>query len=231
MTHLNIVPAEPSADELQTKALTVAEQAKALRVADAAGFAKAGDTLKVIKGMAAEIVDFFAPLKKKAHEAHKALTAAETKQLAPLAEAERTLKAAMVTYQAEEDRKRRAEELRLQEEARRRAEDDALLEAIALEESGEKEAAEAIIAAPVVAPVVMLRPAARVEGVTFRETWRAEVTDALTLVRAVAEGKAPLACITVNTSFLDGQARALKGAFAIPGARAIAEKVVSAARA
>ncbi|HEU4401903.1 MAG TPA: hypothetical protein VFT43_07335, partial [Candidatus Polarisedimenticolia bacterium] len=62
-------------------------------------------------------------------------------------------------------------------------------------------------------------------GVTFRDAWKARVDDAMALVKAVAEGKAPLAYLTVNQAALDAQARVLKGELRVPGVVAYNEPV------
>jgi hypothetical protein len=51
--------------------------------------------------------------------------------------------------------------------------------------------------------------------------WRAEVIDFAALVRAVADGRAPLAALQVDQAFLDDQAAQAGEALALPGVRAV----------
>lgn len=228
---ITLVEPEPEQEHaLETKALDIASQAKLLVVRDPLTFQKAGDILRLIKAMSSEVTSFFEPLKKKAHEAHKALTTAEKEKLAPLVEAETHLKRGMATFQEEEERRRREEERRLQEEANRRAEEDRLALAIEAEKAGDKESAEELLAAPVEAPIVVVKPAASVAGVSFRDNWKAQVNDVRALARAVADGTVPAMAILPNQSFLDNQARATKGQLTYAGVRFYSEKVVSAGR-
>jgi hypothetical protein len=73
-------------------------------------------------------------------------------------------------------------------------------------------------AAMVVAPVVQAeRP--KVVGVSTREVWHGECADLLALVRAIADGKAPLSLVIANDKLIGQQARALKHDFTVPGIR------------
>jgi hypothetical protein len=228
---ITLVEPEPEQEHaLETKALDIASQAKLLVVRDPLTFQKAGDILRLIKAMSSEVTSFFEPLKKKAHEAHKALTTAEKEKLAPLVEAETHLKRGMATFQEEEERRRREEERRLQEEANRRAEEDRLALAIEAEKAGDKESAEELLAAPVEAPVVVVRSETKAAGISFRENWKSRCIDIKALARGVADGTVPAMAILPNQSFLDNQARASKGEIKYPGVQTYSEKVVSAGR-
>jgi len=214
--------------ELSAKARDLAESVKLVQITSPETYAMAANGLQLIKGMTKEIKDFFAPLKEKAFAAHRALTAAENEKLAPLVEAERFAKGAMTTWQLEQEAAARVEQRRLEEEARKRAEEEKLLDAIDAEQAGEPEAAERILAEPVLAPVVRIAPPVpQVAGISMRETWSAEVVDMRALVRAVADGKVPMRALVVDTVFLNGQARALKGDMNYPGVRAVSKRSVA----
>lgn len=214
--------------ELSAKARDLAESVKLVHITSPETYAMAANGLQLIKGMTKEIKDFFAPLKEKAFAAHRALTAAENDKLAPLVEAERFAKGAMTTWQLEQEAAARVEQRRLEEEARKRAEEEKLLDAIDAEAAGETEAAERILAEPLLAPVVRIAPPVpQVSGISMRETWSADVFDLKALVRAVADGKVPMRALVVDTVFLNGQARALKGDLNYPGVRAVSKRSVA----
>lgn len=209
----------------------------ALVIASDTQYAAAADHLKTIKAFQRRVTDWFAPLKRKAQDAHRALCEEERKILTPAADDERRIKAAIGAYTEQQERARREEETRLREEARQREETARLAEAAALEREAQatgdatlQAAAEALIEAPIaVAPVqAVTPPAPKVEGVSYREVYRAEVTDLMTLVKAVAAGQQPLTLLEANQSALDGLARALRTAYAVPGTRLIAERTVVA---
>jgi len=146
----------------------------------------------------------------------------ERNWLKPLEEEKEKKVSAMQIWFDEQARIRRAEQARLEEEARKAAEEATLEQAMALEKNGHREEAEAVIAAPVVAPAVYVPPTVpKGMGQFMRKNWGAEVTDLMALVKAVAAGTVPIQAIEANTVFLNQQARALKSALQYPGVRAV----------
>ncbi len=222
------VPVEP-AKALESKVLTWPERARALTVDSDERFHEAGGLLVGIKGLRKEIEDHHRPVMAAAFAAHKAATAAKKKLDDPLDEAERTIKRSMSAYHDAQERKRREEQARLEAEARRQEEERRLAEAQALEAEGRHDEAEAALDEPNIAPVAPAPPPVpKVGGISMRETWSAEVIDLAALVRAVAEGKAPVGLVQANQSALDQLARALKATMAVPGVTVRRQTGVSA---
>ena len=81
---------------------------------------------------------------------------------------------------------------------------------------------------PVFTPPIQAAP--KVEGVSFRDLWSAEVTDLLALARAVADGVVAPTLLIPNQPALNKMAVALKGELRIPGVVARCERI-SAVRA
>lgn len=213
------------------KALAYPDQARSLRITDAGTYQAACDFLMGIKALRAEIADTFEPHVKRAHEAHKALLKEQKDAEAPLIEAERIAKAALVVYDQEQERIRRDEQRRLQEQLRREEEERRLAEAVDLEQAGEQAEADALISAPVDVPVVAVAPMTpKVSGISYRETWSAEVTDLAALVAYVARHSQFAGLLSPNMPALNGQARSLKGQLQIPGVKAICTRDVAAGR-
>lgn len=213
------------------KALTYPAQARALVIADAGSYQQACDFLKGVKALRTEIADTFEPHIKRAHEAHKALLKEKADAEAPLAEAERITKAALVTYDQQQEHLRREEQARLQAEVRRQEEERRLAEAVELEEAGELAEAEALIAAPVSVPTVAVAPSTpKVSGIAYRETWSASVTDLAALVKYVAAHPQFAGFLLPNLPALNAQARSLKGQMQIPGVEAICTRDVAAGK-
>ena len=103
----------------------------------------AGQFGVMLKQKAAEVTEFFKPMKDTAYKAQRP-SAPEKEMLTPLRNAEKTLKKTMGDYAMEQERKRREAE----EAARRAAEEEArrkLEEAAALEKSGDVAGAEAAL--------------------------------------------------------------------------------------
>jgi hypothetical protein len=167
-------------------------------------------------------------MKQKANELHKSLTGAENNACGPIDEVVAKLDSRARMYRREEEEKRRAEALVLQAEADKRAADRLIEEAIVVEALVGKEAGEAVLNEKVVAPIVVAAPAVqKIEGISFRETWKAEVHDFKALCRAVADGAAPLDCLKVDTAKLNAMARSMKDALVIPGVRVVKDETTS----
>ncbi len=99
---------------------------------------------RTIKQKTAQVQEFFAPMKKAAHDAHANICAREKAILAPLVEAERILKKTMGNYLMEVERRRKEEEERQRLAAQAEA-DKKLQEAMALESAGKTDEAEAAL--------------------------------------------------------------------------------------
>lgn len=215
--------AEPMTDhpDLNGKSLTLLEQAQAIEITDNDIYVIANDLDAGLTALEREIVETFANPKKKAHEAHKAVVAAETKALSPIKQARAFLGPKIIGWRREQERKRQELQRKLDEEARRREEEERLAQAVALE-------AEAVISEPIAPPPVVapsLIP--KIQGASIRETWSAEVMDLKALVRAVAAGLVPIQAVSANQVFLNQQARAMKRDLNYPGVRAISDENLS----
>lgn len=156
--------------EVYTKALTVPEQAKAVRIVDDASYESAAGVLLRVKDLRAEIAGVFGPIIKRAHEAHKEALAQQKKVEQPLVDAEAILKPQMVRYLDQKEKERRAEATRLEAEARKLEEDARLEAAAAAEATGDHAAAEAIFEQPLPPPpVVVQKTVPKVSGISSKE--------------------------------------------------------------
>lgn len=98
-------------------------------------------------------------------------------------------------------------------------------EAQALEMQAQVSAATAAVVT--IAPTVSAP--AKVSGISTRLTYSAEVTNLMALVKAVAEGKAPIEALQADTKFIGAQARAFKKPGELyPGVTVVAQASVSA---
>jgi hypothetical protein len=204
-------------NEVETRALSVVDQAKSVKVIDAESYVTAGQMYTSIVAMMKEVDDAFDKNIKRWHEGHKGAIADKAKYWNPLDAAKRAVKKALGDYDAEQERIRRAEEARLQEIARKEEEERKLAEAIAAEQSGDKQEAEAIMEEPVyVAPVVVKKEVPKVEGVVFRTVWKFRIID---------EKKIPREYLTPDSVKIGGVVRSMKKATNIPGIQVYEERV------
>lgn len=121
-------------NDVESKALTIVDQAKAVQVTDAESYISAGALWQQIGEMMKQVEDTFDPLIEAAHKSHKAALAKKAEFYKPLEQAKANVKQLMSKYDEEQERIRRAEEARLaeiarQEEEKRRQEELAALEA------------------------------------------------------------------------------------------------------
>lgn len=89
----------------------------------------------------------------------------------------------------------------------------------ALEAAAEAAHKAAAPAAQVAALVVAASEPVKVEGMTTRDVWTATVIDLPSLLRAVADGRAPADFVVVNGLALDRYVNATRGTALIPGVR------------
>ncbi len=221
---------------VETKALSVIDQAKDVVVTDAATYTSAGILWKSIGEMIKEVKETFDPICEAAHQAHKKATEKRAKYLDPLTAAQKSVKQLMSAYDLEQERIRQAEQRRLEEEARKAEEERRLQEAIEAEEEAKRngatveeaaQEAQAIIEEPVyVPPVVLPKATPKLQGgPVYREVWSAQVTDIKALCKAVAEGRASTECVMANMPVLNKMATALKNTMNVPGVTAVSRRV------
>lgn len=225
MTNLKISPeAEQSAKDAQAL-LSVASQ---FIIHNANDYQTAADNLKTIKSKHNEIEQLRKTLKAPILEAGRKLDTFFKKPLNALVLAEKDYKRIMVDYQEKQERlQREAEKKARDEHARQQQEAEEL--ALKEIENGNDEKADQILSAAEAMPapiVVTNKPT--VEGISKRDNWKAEITDLSALVKAVAEGKAPMTMIQANTKTIGQMARALKGSVNYPGVRFYNDKTIAA---
>ena len=185
--------------------------AASMNVTCAEEYTVASNFLKTIKFAQSKVTAFFAPMKQKAHEAHKAITMQESAMLKPLHDAENALKRNMLTFYAEQERIRIDAQRKLQAEADEaaRKERERLLREASKLKTPELREQRMEQAASVIAPVVQVSSVAPVvSGQSVRKTWTAKVVD-VSLV--------PREWMVVNQSALDAFARSTKGAVKVAG--------------
>jgi hypothetical protein len=216
----------PKEDEVTREVATVETQAKELKVVDAASYIAAGELWKGIKALRAKVADTFDDIIKAAHLAHKKAVEKKKMHDGPLDAAERMVKQAMSVYDLEEEKKRQAEQRRLEEIARKAAEEQALMDAIAAEDEAKRngatkeeaaQEAETVMAEPVyVPPVVLPKATPKMQGgPVYRTIWKFRIKD----VNAI-----PRQYMVPNEVAIGGVIRSLKGQANIPGIEVYEER-------
>lgn len=212
----------------------VVQTFKEYKITTPAEHKASAEDLKRVKGKIAQLTEIRISLTKPIDEAKKRIMDLFRKPIEQLQTLEGAMKRAILTFEEEEESRRRKEEERLQSEARAREQkekDKIETKAKKLEDKGDEDAAEELRRKKedvyVPAPIVESR-IEKVSGVHKIQVWKAEVTDLMALVRAVAEGSAPLMFIEANTQAISKQAKATKDTLKFPGLRFFCENTISA---
>jgi len=215
---------EPTVDnEIKTEALALIEQARAIKVTNAAEYQQACDFGRELAGRIKRAEIYFENLIEPARTAWKRLTTARDAILTPMEQAKKHVSQLAANWQLEERKRAEAEAEQERIKAVRAEEDRRLQAAEALAAEGRQAEAEQLlveeaIPMPIVANVSQNVP--KVSGVsTARLYFGIEVTSLKLLVEAAAAGKIPLECLKADESFLKKQAAAFKGKLAYPGVR------------
>lgn len=244
------------APKLQEQAGALTRTAAALQVVDAESFVTGGELLKDANAYLKRVAEVFDPIDRAQIEARRVTIEQRKKLEAPAVAVKEALGKRLADYEKEQQRLRREEEERQrqererleaeerervrqeQERLQREAEERALEEAAAAEAAGDTELAERIVATPpvvetpaprpVFTPPALVRTPPKVEGVSFRDNWSAEVHDLAALVKAAAADPQYLGYLVANQTALNGVARALKDNLRIPGVRSRNDRTTSA---
>jgi len=204
--------------EVETKAMSIVDQAKAVKVTDTATYTAAGSIWKSIGDMIKEVKDTFDPICEAAHRAHKQAVEKRSKFLDPLTATQKSVKGLMSAYDADQEQIRQEAERELREIARKEEEERQLAEALEAERNGDKEEMEVILEAPIyVPPVIVPKTTPKLQGgPVYRTIWQFRITDAQ---------KIPRAYLMPDEVKIGGVVRALKEATNIPGVEAYSSRV------
>ena len=210
--------------EAQEKAVALRAQVDALTVTDQASYDLAQSlNEQALKSKKAFHV-WFDPIDDTSKKARQATIAQGKKIDEPLDYIITTTGSRAAKWMAEERRKVAEKQAEADAKARKKAEDDQLAAAQLLQDLGMDEAAEEALAAEPVIEKVKVAAPVQAAGASVRTYYSAQVDDLLTLVKAVAEGKAPLACVEASMTYLNGRARLEQGTFSVPGVSVVKDE-------
>jgi hypothetical protein len=212
--------------------LTLADQAKALKIVDQQSYQTAVQHLLGVVDLRREIEQHHAPLKKSAYNTWQQAIAAEKHLLGPVIDAETTYKVAIAAYEAEQRRIETEARAKAENEARRLAEEALEREIEQAEAEGaDIEEIRAMTNHPLVVAPLRVEPAfQKAKGVTTAMNWRGEVTALPMLIKAIAAGKANINLVMPNEVAINALARSSRGTLTVPGIRFFSEPVVRAGR-
>lgn len=147
---------------------------------------------------------------------------AEERAAAEREAAEKRAAEAKARGDAEAEQRERFNAQRRADEAREAAEAEAQRRTAEIEQAAQMEQEQVAIFAP---PVEK----AKADGVSYRENWKAEVTDLEAVITAAAAGNTlARALLTVDSKVLGQQAKSLKANLKVPGIKVFSERTVAA---
>lgn len=231
MSAVAVVVPEP---ELQIERDERVSEATALAVRDQESYDVAASMMLGLVELRKKIVDHHKASKAASYAAWKAVCAAESSLLDPVAKAEQIVKDKLATYEAEQRRLLEEAERLAQEEMERAAAES--LESI-IEQAEASGASAAEVQAIIEQPVCLPRPVVssvhqKAKGVIARRTYKAHIFDIKKLAAAVANGQVPVSYILPNEQALNAAARSQGAELArfVPGVQAVEVNSISVRR-
>jgi hypothetical protein len=209
--------------QAQEQAIALRSKVDSLTVTDQASYDLAQEINKAAYQGKKAFHEWFDPIDDASKKQRQAVIAQGKKIDEPFDYVIATTGSRAAKWMAEEREKAAKLQAEADAKARKKAEDEQLAAAQLLQDLGMNDAAEEAIAAePVIEKVKVAEPEAA-KGASVRTYYSAQVDDLMALVKAVAEGKAPIQAIQADMTYLNGRARLEEGAFKMPGVSVVKE--------
>ena len=195
---------------------------------DEASFIEAGNFRVALNKARTDAKEKLEPMRVKSYAAYQEVMKLIKEVMTPFEASLSILDGSIGIYRDRQEQKRREEEEKARAEAKKQAEDAKLRVAEEADKSGDHARAEAILETPTMVVTPVTQTAAKVDGMSFRETWKVDpVINLKLLAQAACQGRIPLECVMPNMTVLNNMARALKQNLNIPGVQAVRERVVA----
>lgn len=235
----------PVLTEYENKAIVLRERVALVKITNDDEFLSVANTVleaaSNIKALEAQVE----PLRLKRYNALQRVYDIVKSKIGPFKEIKEKGSRLTALYQSEKEQARKREEERLRQEEFKKAQELQALQAEQLAKEGRvEEGLEVLESIPEPSPIVAPISTPKVSGISAPSyTYKAKVTNLVELVKAVAEGKAPLQAlgqkdtvtkiwdITTGQKFLDTQAESFREAFNFPGCELVKDVKRSSVRA
>ena len=176
-------------------------------------YTDAGKTMLSLNDLLSKVKSYWKPLKEKAYEAHKAITAKENEMIKPIEERKKLLSTKISAYLTEQDRIKREEQQRLDSE--RRAQEKAERERLEAESKKAEESwdlkkavelkaqAESVYVPPTLVLSEIKKTISMDEGtMSAKKDIEVEIINISDILRHIISGKLPTSIIAINESKL-----------------------------
>ena len=206
--------------QLQQEASRIQLTATAMVVDSPENYVTASEMVKAIKAEIKRREEYWEDDVARARAAHKGLCEKRDASITPLKAALDIVEPKRRDYERQEEARVEAERRAREKEERERAEAEQAARAKEAEEAGDKSAAEAIRAEPVILLPVPVAPAVpKIGGLGRRKNYGARCENLFELARAVVDGKENASAIVPNETYINGRARAEKEMFRMAGCK------------
>lgn len=164
--------------DIKEKSVVAVSNAKALVISTKEDYELGGNHILGLKALEKQIDNWFDPIRLKAHASWKEVVATQKNLKEPSIQARTLISSKMGIWRQEEERKRRAEEERLNKIAEAQAEEERLARALEAEQQGDQEEAEEILEQPVyVPPVVLTKTVPKIKNLVIRKNYSFRIKD------------------------------------------------------
>lgn len=198
------------------RALTLVKEATALHVFDADSYKLAASFSLGCAGLRKQIGEAFDPQIKAAHASHKTALEQKKKYIDPVVAAEKVVDDRIKAWRAVEAKKKAEADSTAQSALHQEAQEARLDEAVALDEGGMKEEAQAMIDLPICVPTADVpSEVPQVEGLGTSEKWKFEIEN---------ERLIPRDYMMPDEKKIGQYARMMKSGAKMPGVRFFSEE-------
>lgn len=211
--------------EIAQKAATIKEKADAIAVVDQASYDAADALNNAARAEKKSFHAFFDPIDEASRKQRQAVISQGKAIDDPLDYVIKITGQKQAAWMRIEQARVEEERRQKEAEARKLAEEEQRKAAEVLKEAGLTNAAEAVLEAPVVIQKVDVSAPVKQAGTSYRTSYSAECVSLMDLVKAVAEGRAPICYLEVNQTAINGWAKTTKGTEELPGVRVVASDV------
>jgi hypothetical protein len=173
LTPITINPPDVTIEAIRGKELLIA--AEVFYVTDEPSYRRAGELIRIANEGEKAVLERWAEVCALADKTHKLLTGRRAEDAAPFKDARRVLGDRMFAWEMERKRIALLEQQQLEKEAREHAATAQAETAVALEQAGHHDAAEAVMNRPTVPVIAKPAPPPKIEGYSSREVYDFEI--------------------------------------------------------
>jgi len=184
-----------------------------ININSAGSYEEAGRAMLEINDLLSKVKSYWKPLKEKAHEAHKAITAKENEMIKPIEERKKLLSTKISAYLTEQDRIKREEQRRLDDE--RRAQEKAERERLEAESKKAEDSwdlkkavelkaqSESVYIPPTIVQSEIKKTVTMDTGtISAKKDIEVEIINISDILRHVISGKLPSFIVSINETKL-----------------------------